>query len=338
MDNKILNDLNREYSIKRQKALDEAEKKKSDLYKKYPKLQEIESSLSDISIKTAKSILTNSASTTAIDTLKQEFKKLDTQKNSILHSVGINPTDLEPVFECNLCKDTGYIQKDGINQMCTCLKQKIFNIEYNKSNLGNLENENFNNFSLDVYSNEINSEKYNSKISPRDNIKKIETIAKKFIENFDSPSEKNLIFMGNSGLGKTFLSNCIANELLNSGKTVLYQTAPNMLDEIINYRFDKPGCNKDIIDNLLNVDLLIIDDLGTENINSMKFTELFNIINTRLLNQNNKITKTIISTNLTLQNIYSIYDERIASRIVGYYTVCKFFGDDIRFKNIKDRK
>ena len=107
-----------------------------------------------------------------------------------------------------------------------------------------------------------------------------------------------------------------------------------MLEQIINYRFDKPNCNPDIVDNLLNVDLLIIDDLGTENINSMKFTELFNILNSRLLNQYHKITKTIISTNLTLQNIYSIYDERIASRIVGYYTVCKFFGEDIRFKVI----
>ena len=105
-----------------------------------------------------------------------------------------------------------------------------------------------------------------------------------------------------------------------------------MLDEIINYRFGKPNSNQNIIENLLNVDLLIIDDLGTENINSMKFVELFNIINTRILNQNKKITKTIISTNLSLQNIYSIYDERIASRIVGYYTVCKFYGDDIRFK------
>ena len=218
--------------------------------------------------------------------------------------------------------------------MCNCLKQRIFNIEYNKSNLGNLEKENFSTFRLDFYSNEVNSEKYRSKISPRENILKIKSISEKFIEKFDSPEEKNLIFMGNSGLGKTFLSNCIANELLKKGKTVLYQTAPIMLEQIINYRFDKPNCNPDIVDNLLNVDLLIIDDLGTENINSMKFTELFNILNSRLLNQYHKITKTIISTNLTLQNIYSIYDERIASRIVGYYTVCKFFGEDIRFKVI----
>jgi len=126
-------------------------------------------------------------------------------------------------------------------------------------------------------------------------------------------------------LGKTFLAGCIANELLKKNKTVLYQTAPVMFDEIIKYRFKDPNANPNILKNLLNVDLLIIDDLGTENMNGMQFTELFNIINTRLLNQNDKITKTIISTNYTLQQIHDVYEDRISSRIVGYYTVCKFF-------------
>ena len=133
--------------------------------------------------------------------------------------------------------------------------------------------------------------------------------------------------------GKTYLSSCIANELLKKGKTVLYQTAPIMLDSIIDYRFGKNTTSKDIYESLLNVDLLIIDDLGTESMNSMKFTELFNIINSRLLNSNNKITKTIISTNLSLQNLLDNYDERIVSRIVGNYNICYFYGDDIRFKN-----
>ena len=103
-----------------------------------------------------------------------------------------------------------------------------------------------------------------------------------------------------------------------------------MLDSIIDFRFGKNN-NFNILDSILNVDLLIIDDLGTESINSMKFTELFNIINTRLLNQKS-ITKTIISTNLSLQNLFETYDERIVSRIVGNYNICYFFGDDIRFK------
>ena len=131
--------------------------------------------------------------------------------------------------------------------------------------------------------------------------------------------------------GKTFLSNCIAKELLDKNKTVLYQTAPNMLDNIIAYRF---GNNeyKNYYQNLLDVDLLIIDDLGTESKNDIIFSELFNIINTRSLNENSKITKTIISTNLNLHDILNNYDERIFSRIAGEYKICKFFGDDLRIK------
>jgi DNA replication protein DnaC len=211
------------------------------------------------------------------------------------------------------------------------LKQKIFDLEYNKSNIGNLEKENFSTFSLDKYSDEKNYEKYHANISPKENIKNIKKICENFINNFDDPNEKNLLFTGNTGLGKTFLSNCIAYELLKQGKTVLYQTAPMMLDSILDFRFDKPGANSQILESLQTVDLLIIDDLGTETINNMKFTELFNIINTRLLNQTHKITKTIISTNLSLNNIFSLYEERLGSRFVGNYNICRFFGDDIRF-------
>ena len=133
--------------------------------------------------------------------------------------------------------------------------------------------------------------------------------------------------------GKTFMSNCIANELLKKGKTVLYQTAPVLLESVINYKMSK---NKSSIDNIynsvLNCDLLIIDDLGTESLNSMKLSELFTILNTRILNLNNKVTKTIISTNLDINDIFRIYEERIGSRIIGYYDIYRFFGEDLRFK------
>ena len=129
------------------------------------------------------------------------------------------------------------------------------------------------------------------------------------------------------------MSNCIANELLKKGKTVLYQTSPVLLESVIDYKMSK---NKSSLDNIynsvLNCDLLIIDDLGTERLNSMKLSELFTILNTRILNLNNKITKTIISTNLDLNDIFRIYEERIGSRIIGYYDIYRFFGEDLRFK------
>lgn len=133
--------------------------------------------------------------------------------------------------------------------------------------------------------------------------------------------------------GKTFMSNCIASELLNSGRNVIYQTAPVLLETVIDYKMNKQkNFDNSFYKSILETDLLIIDDLGTESQNSMKMSELFTIINTRILNLNHKITKTIISTNLDINDIFKIYGERIGSRIVGNYDIYYFFGDDLRFK------
>ena len=121
---------------------------------------------------------------------------------------------------------------------------------------------------------------------------------------------------------------------LRSGKTVLYQTAPVLLETIIDNKFNKyKNQNVDTFyNNVLSVDLLIIDDLGTEYLNEMKLSELFTILNTRILNLNGKNTKTIISTNLSIEQIFKIYEERIGSRIAGYYSIFQFFGEDVRLR------
>ncbi len=333
MDNSTLKVLLQEYEQKRIKANLIAEQNKNNLYKNYPRLEEIENEINKLSIDKIKSIL--SSNTNELNKFDLKIQELQTEKEKIFKNANISANSLLPHYECKLCNDTGYISNGYKSVMCNCLKQKIFNIEYNKSNIGNIEFENFSSFSLNYYSDEINVEKYGLNISPRENIKTIKKISENFIKNFENPSEKNLLFTGNTGLGKTFLCNCIAYELLKQGKTVLYQTAPVMIDNIINCRFGKLDTNSNIIENILNVDLLIIDDLGTETLNNMKLTELFTIINSRILNQNNKITKTIISTNLDLKTIFSIYNERIGSRFVGHYNICKFIGDDIRFKKMK---
>ena len=129
------------------------------------------------------------------------------------------------------------------------------------------------------------------------------------------------------------MSNCIAAELIKNGKTVIYQTAPVLLETVIDYKMNKQkNSNNSSYQSIFDCDLLIIDDLGTESLNSMKLSELFTILNTRILNLNNKITKTIISTNLNINEIFNNYEERIGSRIAGYYDIYYFFGDDLRFK------
>lgn len=130
------------------------------------------------------------------------------------------------------------------------------------------------------------------------------------------------------------MSNCIAKELLKKGKTVLYQTAPVLLESVIDYKMSKQknSSSDNINKSVLESDLLIIDDLGTESLNSMKLSELFTILNTRILNLNHKTKKTIISTNLNIKDIFRNYEERIGSRIAGYYDIYYFFGEDLRFK------
>ena len=325
LNNLDLKNLLKEYEQKRELANRECEKKIEDLYLKNPKLSNLVDNINKTSINLSKSILLNNKE--KINFLQKKLEELKNEKINILKKLNKSSDFFEPKYVCKKCNDTGYLLNNN-NIMCSCLKQKLINLQYNKSNIYNLEKDNFETFNENLLSNTANETKYNSKISPRDNIKNIKKIAIKFIENFDDPIEKNLLFTGNTGLGKTFLSNCIANEMLKKGKTVLYQTAPIMLDEIIDYRFGKK--DNFIYENILNADLLIIDDLGTETLNSIKFTELFNVINTRLLNQNNHITKTIISTNLSLNNLFKNYDERIFSRLVGYYNICRFYGEDIR--------
>lgn len=332
MDNPIIKELLTEYENKRRVAIRNAEEKRNAFMEAHPELNQIENEISNSTIKYSKALITASSKEkeNILKELNDNITTLRKKKDVLLNTIGINQASFEPEFDCKICDDTGFITNNNKSEMCSCLKQKIFDLEYNKSNIGNIEKENFSTFSLEKYSNEVDEEKYNSKVSPRDNIKNIKNICEEFVKDFDNPNGKNLLFTGNTGLGKTFLSNCIAYELLKQGKTVLYQTAPVMLDTIIDYRFGKQNINNMFIENLLNVDLLIIDDLGTETMNNMKFTELFNIINTRILNQNHKITKTIISTNLSLSNIFSIYEERLGSRFVGHYNICRFFGDDIR--------
>lgn len=326
----ILKNILSQYNKKKINAEYEAELRKQELYKNYPRLQDIDDKLTKLAISTTKSLINNNDKN-LLNELNNNIINLKKQKNEILKAINITPDYFEPHYECSICKDTGYITNlDYTTSMCSCLKQKLYDEQYNKANISNLDTQNFENFCDLYYSDKVEENKYHTNISPRENINLIKDISFKFIENFDNPEQKNLLFTGNTGLGKTFLSSAIANEVLKKGKNVLYQTAPVMLDSIIEYRFGKSK-DSNILNSILNVDLLIIDDLGTECINNMKFTELFNILNTRLLNQN-KITKTIISTNLNLNNLYSNYDERIVSRIVGNYDICYFFGEDIRFK------
>ena len=262
MNNAIITNILKEYEKKRLSAEKDLEERKNKLYSENPRLQEIDNELSKLGISTAKNLILSNSSE-LLHELNIKVENLKKEKAQILKNLNLPSDFLLPNYSCKLCNDTGYIQDNYNSIMCNCLKQEIFNIEYNKSNISNLDYQNFKNFSLEKYSDKIDKDKYNSEISPRENISLIKNICLKFIENFDNPNEKNLLFTGNTGLGKTFLSSCIAKEIIQKDKTVLYQTAPIMLDTIIDYKFNKNSISDTTYKNLLDVDLLIIDDLGT---------------------------------------------------------------------------
>lgn len=331
MSNEILNSLLKDYEQKKLKAEINFDSNKEKLYKVIPRLKEIENEINRSALINIQNTLKDNNSN--IYDLNAKINNLKKEKISLLKSVNISEANLKPKYECNICNDTGYITTSSYKSvMCNCLKQKLLDISFDNSNLTNLVNENFLKFNPNVFPNDVDFAKYSQNISPRTNILNIQSKCIEFINNFDNPNYKNLLFTGHTGLGKSFMSNCIAYELLKKGKTVLYQTAPVLLESVIDYKMSKDKNPKDnIYKAVLEADLLIIDDLGTESLNSMKLSELFNILNARILNLSRKPTKTIISTNLSIKDIFKNYEERIGSRIAGYYDIYYFFGTDLRF-------
>ena len=322
--------IEREYEIKRNEADRNFKELKDNLYSSNPRLKEIDTEISKLGIQTAKLLISSSPEKREEINKDLEYKisKLKDEKNAILSKLNI---DLTPKYSCDKCKDTGYIKENGTTHMCPCFKQELINESYSKSNLYKLKEESFAKINLELFSNEPSLEKYKTNISPRENMKKIIDISKEFIKNFESPSQKNLLFTGTPGVGKTFMSSCIANEIINNNYTVLYQTSSLLLNSIFEYKFSKQENSKELYDSLFSVNLLIIDDLGTENLTAAKFEELFTILNSRLITPK---TKTIISTNLSLEELAKTYDHRIISRLMGNFNILRFYGDDIRLKKI----
>ena len=199
MANEILDDLLKQYEHKKFQAELERDKRKTELYKSVPRLQEIEDRLNKLSFSTAKNILNNSQEN--LDNFYKEIDKLKKEKEKILVSLGYDENYLTPNYECSICNDTGYfLDSNYKTQMCNCLKQKLLNESFNKSNISNLEKENFSKFNELLFLDEVDLAKYKFNISPRKNMINIKNNCIKFVQNFDDPSSKNLLFSGNTGL------------------------------------------------------------------------------------------------------------------------------------------
>lgn len=195
----ILDSLLKEYEQKKLKAEIEAEKRKDALYEKIPRLKEIEDDLNHFAITTAKNILQNG--TSSLEVLEEKVSHLKKEKAEILAKLNLPSNYLLPFYECELCHDTGYIMDQNYKtQMCRCLKQKLLNDSFNRANMSNLDKENFSTFNADLFSDEVDLSKYRFNISPRKNMLNIRDKCLEFVQNFDDPNQKNLLFTGNTGL------------------------------------------------------------------------------------------------------------------------------------------
>ena len=175
------------------------EKRKKILYEEVPRLEKIEDDLNNFAIMTAKNILSNSDYSTS--ELQKKIDTLKLEKSKILNELNLPDDYLQPNYSCKICNDTGYIKTDNYKtEMCTCLKQKLLNYSFNKSNMYNLDKENFNKFNENIFSDDVDLSKYKLNISPKRNILNIKEKCIEFVENFDDINQKNLLFTGSTGL------------------------------------------------------------------------------------------------------------------------------------------
>lgn len=320
LNNSQYDSIVRDYQLRQSRHRQEKEDRVREVYEKAPRLKAIDEEIAALSVASARQLLAGDEQ--ALSRLKEQIQTLGEERTQVLCTAGY-PTDyMQLTYDCPDCQDTGYIG----GQKCRCFKKAEIELLYTQSNIRPvLEQENFSKLSYTYYSDEIKDPR--SGISSLERMKKAVDTCKKFVRDFDS-TPGNLFFYGDTGIGKTFLSHCIAKELLDSTHSVIYFSSQMLFELFAKKRFQNRFEERDFTDHIYDCDLLIIDDLGTELTNSFVNSELFLCLNERLTNGKS----TIISTNLPLDVFADTYSERIFSRISNHFTMIKLFGNDIRLQ------
>ena len=305
----------REYDEIRLAHARERDARQKEVYAALPRMAELDAEAASLAMKKARLLLGDSAGkdfdlSGALDSVNEE-------RVALLASRGWPADYLEPSYDCPICHDTGYA--DG--RKCSCFRQKEIALLYKSSNLQAFAGGgDFSAFSLDYYPEEGTP-------SPRADAARALETAQSYVSGFDDPAGlKNLCFYGSVGVGKTFLSQCIARELLDKGYSVLYQPSYELFEMLGRYTFSSEKEMKEAHDNIFSCDLLIIDDLGTELTNSFTASQLFLILNERDLRNR----ATILSTNIPPESFEATFSERVSSRLLGTYRLVRLSGKDIR--------
>ena len=310
----------REYGRQQIENHHKLEERRKEIYARLPVVRQLEAEIAERSVACAKKLLEGDKS--VLDRLKEDLRDLREQKALIIRAAGYPDDYLELHYRCPDCRDTGLI--DG--RKCHCFLQAQMKLLHAQSNLEDvLERENFKALSYEYYD--------DTEILPQLGItnaaymRRVVAGCREFVRDFDKKHD-NLLFTGSTGVGKTFLTNCIARVLMDDFHSVIYLTASDLFDVFSRNKFDYDNAEdmKDMYRFILDCDLLIIDDLGTELNNSFTSSQLFYCINERM----NMSRSTIISTNLTLARLRDSYTDRVTSRIMSGYRIIPLYGGDIR--------
>ena len=300
---------------RRDEARRSSEAKSLEVRMKSPEIREIDEELRS----TGPQIFRAACRGEDITPIKERNQQLVARRRALIEALGY-PSDYTDVkYFCKKCSDTGFTPD---TRMCSCFKQLLVTENIKSSGIGKLiEEQSFENFDLGVYS-------YDEDVYRQ--MQAVTEAAKEYAYSFGKASgmKKNLLFIGKTGSGKTHISTSIAKVVIEKGYDVLYDSVQNIISAFEKDKFRSGyGAYEPIADKYLECDLLILDDLGTEFSNQFTVSCLYNLFNTR----RNRGLATIISTNLSADELVSKYDDRIYSRIVGSdYEICFFNGNDHR--------
>lgn len=312
----------RQYDARRLRSKYILDKRTEEIYNACPEILDIDNRIAEQSVRRARQAILGT-NPLALEGLDEDNLSLSLEKKRLLVKYGYPADYLTPRYECEICHDTGFV--DG--ERCSCFRNALSGLIYSESNVRDIiKEQNFDNFDYSLYSDSPADRDPFLRLTPRENINNVTAQAHAFIDSFDS-AYRNLLVYGNTGVGKTYLINCIARELLDSAHTVLYYTAFRFFSYVEKCKFRLDETDENLSeDYLIDCDLLIIDDLGTELSNAFTTSALYSVINERHLKQH----PTIISTNLSFDQLEDRYSERVFSRLSKDYTFLKIIGKDIR--------
>ena len=313
-----------EYETKALMAQRAADGRREEVEAKIPGLRELDQRLATFGLRIMKQAMEGGNTEESIAALREENQRILNERRQLLQLHGYPEDYCKPHYECEICQDSGYV---GI-RMCACMRRRLIEAGLEASGLGSLmKKQSFENFSLEYY--RQSAEQY---AQMREHIQAV----RKYAENFSISEDhqpQSLLFMGGTGLGKTHLSTAVAKAVIERGYDVFYNSAVGMISDFETRRFGNSIAiaDSDNTERYVTCDLLILDDLGTEVVNQFTQSTLYYVINTRL----NAGRPTIISTNLTGNDLRKAYSDRITSRLIGEYSVIPFYGVDIRKQKLK---